>query len=1136
MMSELSRKSASKDDTSSGVNARTKAAESKGFDGLLAAQRTLGNRAVSALVQSARRAANPAAMSAQLGTGERLPADVRGFFEPRFGQDFSDVRIFHDDIAAKAAEAANADAFTVGRNIAFNTGRFAPWTADGRRLLGHELAHVVQQGRGGPTPDGPPNSAAEHDAHQAGRAAGAGAARIPVRQSSGIGIARQEKQDDDERTRRNVGLANRLYTAFLSSPIVPDTAKQAVKGTNEWLKQEARNHGISDQQRDQILSQVVQTVGTDVVASAQTVVEPPAAPPPPTPPPPVVQVLRRSPTVVKPPPTPLTINLPGPKSLIDLSVVLVPGSPGDQASLAPVSVGNLPRVPLADVLPGSTPRRDLSAFVVPGQPADQTALAPAAPQPFDVTKFVDPSAPRDPTQIVWAGDPARQPSWLTGARYWTDARGNTNFLSPEAGLSVWNREGKQLGLPAPGTEQAERALRAESELSLTGGKRYVEGRGWLGEDGWQTYLQERSDKLRVEAERKIQDLRGATAEWNKTQGGWAYVPSQASHLLGGRSSDEPDKIVAGMRQDVEIALHKIEQARTPEELAEAEGHVTFAQGYGGTRFYNYKEDVYTGGERTITGIKVGAVLATAYVSAPVLFSYGGGAITLKVVGGAALTGGGLSAARQGVQLWEGTRKDFSFGEVGQGAVFGGGLALMPELAPVALGMGVEGAADEFSQGHFKTGAFDAATILLPVAVHAAPKITSWARPRVAAIALRVGTGLSDFNPASGFIGSPRAPTIELSVGSGLGDVTGLPRSGGIMDFADIASLGAGEASPVVPRSPGRPASTADLGPEAPSGRPVASSSARPVSQHRAALPPATRSRLESGLQDVANAGREDVAPSDTEAAVQGAEPVSEAAPALSTPRVGTATPASSPLIGPTSGAPKTFGAMLRQVKWTVREYWNRLYGLGSPTVNSVTLHPGFGDAELTAIKLIEDTPGREVGIYRNSVTGEHAVVQGSGNWKGGEVTHLDALPEAAGQHWILVEHYHPERNWAVQFPSGGIDASGNPTGDFAVLLYDHGETNATAVLQGQPSSVITQRVSARIRYRDPVSGAYHFTTYGYDPAQGQVGRFFVKAETETGASVDYSFRDISGIGTAHSDYQRHMGGIRPGEPVVKAAP
>jgi len=241
-------------------------------------------------------------------------------------------------------------------------------------------------------------------------------------------------------------------------------------------------------------------------------------------------------------------------------------------------------------------------------------------------------------------------------------------------------------------------------------------------------------------------------------------------------------------------------------------------------------------------------------------------------------------------------------------------------------------------------------------------------------------------------------------------------------------------------------------------------------------------------------------------------------------------------IGPTAGGGKAVASLLRQAKLSVMEYWNRIHGLGFRQVDSVTLHAGYGDGELAYIKAIEDPPGREAGIYRNTRTGEHAVVQGKGNWSTyGEVEHMNNLPEAAGDRWLLVEHYHPERNFAVQFPSGGI-GPGGPAGDFAVLLHDYGETNIAGVLQGQRSTAITQPVSARIRYRDPATGNYHFTTYGYDPAQHEIGAFFVSAETETGAVVDYSFKDIAGLAGARSEYERHMGGLRPGQPIVKAVP
>jgi hypothetical protein len=78
--------------------------------------------------------------------GRPLDAATRAFMEPRFGHDFSQVRVHADPRAAKSARAVNAMAYVVGQDIVFDAGRYAPGRIAGRRLLAHELAHVVQQG------------------------------------------------------------------------------------------------------------------------------------------------------------------------------------------------------------------------------------------------------------------------------------------------------------------------------------------------------------------------------------------------------------------------------------------------------------------------------------------------------------------------------------------------------------------------------------------------------------------------------------------------------------------------------------------------------------------------------------------------------------------------------------------------------------------------------------------------------------------------------------------------------------------------------------------------------------------------------------------------------------------------------
>ncbi|HXI22763.1 MAG TPA: DUF4157 domain-containing protein [Pyrinomonadaceae bacterium] len=79
------------------------------------------------------------------GSGRPLDASLRQDMEQRFGHDFSRVRVHSGGVAEQSAREVNARAYTVGHNIVFGAGRFMPGTQTGRRLLAHELTHVVQQ-------------------------------------------------------------------------------------------------------------------------------------------------------------------------------------------------------------------------------------------------------------------------------------------------------------------------------------------------------------------------------------------------------------------------------------------------------------------------------------------------------------------------------------------------------------------------------------------------------------------------------------------------------------------------------------------------------------------------------------------------------------------------------------------------------------------------------------------------------------------------------------------------------------------------------------------------------------------------------------------------------------------------------
>ncbi|HEY9206912.1 MAG TPA: DUF4157 domain-containing protein [Candidatus Methanoperedens sp.] len=86
-------------------------------------------------------------INALKGGGQPLPESTRAFYEERFGYDFSQVRVHADAKAAEAAQAVNARAYTVGKDVVFGTGQYTPDTIQGKNLLAHELTHVLQQNR-----------------------------------------------------------------------------------------------------------------------------------------------------------------------------------------------------------------------------------------------------------------------------------------------------------------------------------------------------------------------------------------------------------------------------------------------------------------------------------------------------------------------------------------------------------------------------------------------------------------------------------------------------------------------------------------------------------------------------------------------------------------------------------------------------------------------------------------------------------------------------------------------------------------------------------------------------------------------------------------------------------------------------
>ena len=114
----------------------------------------------------------PAIVRAVLaGPGRPLDPPVRESMERGLGHDFGRVRVHDDSLAAESVRAVGAVAYSVGRDVVFDTGRFDPLSLAGRNLLAHELAHVAQDGSdAGPAPElrlGHTDDPAEHEAEHA---------------------------------------------------------------------------------------------------------------------------------------------------------------------------------------------------------------------------------------------------------------------------------------------------------------------------------------------------------------------------------------------------------------------------------------------------------------------------------------------------------------------------------------------------------------------------------------------------------------------------------------------------------------------------------------------------------------------------------------------------------------------------------------------------------------------------------------------------------------------------------------------------------------------------------------------------------------------------------------------------------
>ncbi|HEY4989380.1 MAG TPA: DUF4157 domain-containing protein, partial [Opitutaceae bacterium] len=148
-------------------------------------------------------AAPPGVHEVLRAPGQPLDAATRAFMEPRFGHDFSRVRVHSGAAAESSARDVNALAYTVGHDIVFGAGQFAPRTHAGKGLLAHELAHVVQQ-----------SAPAERGSTRIGENQGLNSV-VPIRRNGSGRLARKTLTDLPEATRKALKISR-------TAPLQPD--------------------------------------------------------------------------------------------------------------------------------------------------------------------------------------------------------------------------------------------------------------------------------------------------------------------------------------------------------------------------------------------------------------------------------------------------------------------------------------------------------------------------------------------------------------------------------------------------------------------------------------------------------------------------------------------------------------------------------------------------------------------------------------------------------------------------------------------------------------------------------------------------------------------------------------------------
>lgn len=169
-------------------------------------QRTIGNQATMRRLRQSENAPAPGIVGEVLRSpGRPLDATTRTNMDARFNFDFSGVRIHDDARSADSASTISAQAYTVGSHLVFGSGQYSPGSSSGRRLLAHELTHVVQQSATGATPQrfsiGQANSPAEREADAVADAVVTGGSPSQISGTSAATLQRKRLADTSGKER-----------------------------------------------------------------------------------------------------------------------------------------------------------------------------------------------------------------------------------------------------------------------------------------------------------------------------------------------------------------------------------------------------------------------------------------------------------------------------------------------------------------------------------------------------------------------------------------------------------------------------------------------------------------------------------------------------------------------------------------------------------------------------------------------------------------------------------------------------------------------------------------------------------------------------------------------------------------------